>query len=43
MDQVTTEIDAVVAALSTLAVTYGMAVLGAIALLIGGWLIAGWR
>lgn len=42
MDQVTTEIDAVVAALSTLAVTYGMAVLGAIALLIGGWLIAGW-
>ena len=42
MDQVTTEIDAVVAALSTLAVTYGMAVLGAIAILIGGWLIAGW-
>ncbi|KYO50087.1 mechanosensitive ion channel [Tistrella mobilis] len=42
MDQVTTEIDAVIAALSTLAVTYGMAVLGAIAILIGGWLIAGW-
>ena len=42
MDQVTTEIDAVVAALSTLAVTYGVSVLGAIAILIGGWLIAGW-
>ncbi|MEN2977102.1 mechanosensitive ion channel [Tistrella bauzanensis] len=42
MEQMSTELDAVVTTLSALAVTYGMAVLGAIAILIGGWLVAGW-
>lgn len=42
MEQMSTELDAVAATLGALAVTYGMAVLGAIAILIGGWLVAGW-